>query len=62
MTSMFLIKHLLFPGSIDGGVDIVDKENVGVTNRVSFHGLKLQNGKKYYVTVMGMLLYQLVKQ
>jgi hypothetical protein len=54
---MFLIKHLLFPGSIDGGVDIVDKENVGVTNRVSFHGLKLQNGKKYYVTVMGMLLY-----
>ena len=46
-----------FSGSIDGGVDIVDKENVGVTNRVSFHELKLQNGQKYYVTVMGMLLY-----
>jgi hypothetical protein len=48
---------LFFSGSIDGGVDIVDKENVGVTNRVSFHELKLQNGQKYYVTVMGMLLY-----
>jgi hypothetical protein len=35
--------------TIDGGIDIVDKENVGVTNRVSFHGLKLQNGHKYYV-------------
>ena len=44
----------MISGSVDGGVDIVDKENVGVTNRVSFHGLKLQNGHKYYVTVTGM--------
>jgi len=44
----------MISGSVDGGVDIVDKKNVGVTNRVSFHGLKFQNGHKYYVTVTGM--------
>ena len=41
-------------GSASGGVDVVDKQDVGLTNHVSFHGLNLQNGHKYFVSVTGM--------
>ena len=43
----------IFIGSVEGGVDIVDNHNVGVTNHMSFHNLQLQNGHKYFVTVKG---------
>lgn len=43
----------MFEGSVKDGVDVIDKRNVGVTNHVSFHGLTLQEGHTYFVSVSG---------
>lgn len=43
----------MFEGSVEDGVDVIDKRNVGVTNHVSFHDLTLQDGHTYYVSVSG---------
>ncbi|XP_076075242.1 uncharacterized protein LOC143046127 [Mytilus galloprovincialis] len=40
-------------GSIEGGNDLIDRRNVGLTNHMSFHSLQLQNGHKYFVTLRG---------
>ncbi|CAC5375033.1 unnamed protein product [Mytilus coruscus] len=51
MHSSGIKQYFISIGSVEGGVDIVDNHNVGVTNHMSFHNLQLQNGHKYFVTV-----------
>ncbi|XP_076075248.1 uncharacterized protein LOC143046131 isoform X2 [Mytilus galloprovincialis] len=53
MHSSGIKQYFISIGSVEGGVDIVDNHNVGLTNHMSFHNLQLQNGHKYFVTVKG---------
>ena len=44
---------LLLPGTSAFGVDVMDYTNVGLTSMVVLHGLSLQEGRPYHVTVRG---------
>ncbi|CAC5375358.1 unnamed protein product [Mytilus coruscus] len=53
MHSSGIRQYSISIGSIEGGNDIIDQRNVGLTNHMSFHSLQLQNGHKYFVTLRG---------
>ena len=43
-------------GTSSGGKDVLDFQDVGLTNMKIVTGLSLRNGETYYVTVTGMIL------
>ena len=53
-TAMSSILYLV-SGTYNGGVDVVPPTNVGISNHMTLHNLKLQDGHSYFATVRGTL-------
>ena len=47
------VNSVFITGSSHGGHDVVDFEDVGLTNMKIFSGLSLQNGETYHATIKG---------